>query len=157
MTKLKVTFHNFVSHLKICMWGNWLKLFLWENLHSVDVIPQMYRHFLHVRSSWKSWPHEVGESGNSDCLYNKKLTRSVTLIEILYLHVEAVTCSIFSCPSYWIILRVQPTRCNISQIYLFLQDTLHVSDGFFLPLSGAQNCTYSVRYMSDRYCYLLLG
>jgi len=27
-------------------------------------------------------------------------------------------------------LRVQPTRCNVSQIYLFLQDVLHVSDGF---------------------------
>ena len=27
---------------------------------------------------------------------------------------------------------------------------------FFRPSSGAQNCTYSVRYLSDRYCYLLL-
>ena len=25
------------------------------------------------------------------------------------------------------------------------------------PSSGAQNCTYSVRYLSDRYCYLLLA
>jgi len=24
---------------------------------------------------------------------------------------------------------------------------------FFRPSSGAQNCTYSVRYLSDRYCY----
>jgi hypothetical protein len=28
---------------------------------------------------------------------------------------------------------------------------------FFRPPSGAQNCTYSVRYLSDRYCYLLLA
>jgi hypothetical protein len=28
---------------------------------------------------------------------------------------------------------------------------------FFLPSSGAQNCTYSVRYLSDRYCCLLLA
>jgi len=27
---------------------------------------------------------------------------------------------------------------------------------FFRPSSGAQNCTYSVRHLSDRYCYLLL-
>ena len=27
----------------------------------------------------------------------------------------------------------------------------------FRPSSGAQNCTYSVRYLSDRYCYLLLA
>jgi len=27
----------------------------------------------------------------------------------------------------------------------------------FRPLSGAQKCTYSVRYLSDRYCYLLLA
>jgi len=27
---------------------------------------------------------------------------------------------------------------------------------FFRPSSGAQNCTYNVRYLSDRYCYLLL-
>ena len=28
---------------------------------------------------------------------------------------------------------------------------------FFRPSSEAQNCTYSVRYLSDRYCYLLLA
>jgi len=28
---------------------------------------------------------------------------------------------------------------------------------FFLPSSGAQNCTYSVRHLSDHYCYLLLA
>jgi len=27
----------------------------------------------------------------------------------------------------------------------------------FRPSSGAQNCTYSFRYLSDRYCYLLLA
>jgi hypothetical protein len=27
----------------------------------------------------------------------------------------------------------------------------------FRPLSGAQNCTYSVRHLSDNYCYLLLA
>ena len=27
----------------------------------------------------------------------------------------------------------------------------------FRPPSGVQNCTYSVRYLSDRYCYLLLA
>jgi len=28
---------------------------------------------------------------------------------------------------------------------------------FFRPLSGAQNYTYSIRYLSDQYCYLLLA
>ena len=28
---------------------------------------------------------------------------------------------------------------------------------FFRPSSGAQTCTYSFRYLSDRYCYLLLA
>jgi len=28
---------------------------------------------------------------------------------------------------------------------------------FFRPSQGAQNCTYSVRYLSDRYCYRLLA
>jgi len=37
-----------------------------------------------------------------------------------------------------IFLRVQPTT-NVSQIYLFLQDTLHISDGFSRPSSAAQN------------------
>ena len=27
----------------------------------------------------------------------------------------------------------------------------------FRPSTGAQNCTYSVRYLSDQYCYLLLA
>jgi len=29
--------------------------------------------------------------------------------------------------------------------------------GFFRQSPGAQNCTYSVRYLSDQYCYLLLA
>ena len=28
---------------------------------------------------------------------------------------------------------------------------------FFRPSSGAQNCTYSVMHLSDRYCYVLLA
>jgi len=28
---------------------------------------------------------------------------------------------------------------------------------FFRPSSGARNCTYSVRHLSDQYCYLLLA
>ena len=28
---------------------------------------------------------------------------------------------------------------------------------FLRPSSGAQNCTYSVRYLSDQYCYVLLA
>jgi hypothetical protein len=36
----------------------------------------------------------------------------------------------------------------VSQIYLFWVDTLHVSGG----LSGVQDCTYSNRCMSNRYC-----
>jgi len=28
---------------------------------------------------------------------------------------------------------------------------------FFRPSSGALNCTYSVRYLSEQYCYLLLA
>ena len=28
---------------------------------------------------------------------------------------------------------------------------------FFRPSSGAENCTYSIRYLSDQYCYLLLA
>ena len=28
---------------------------------------------------------------------------------------------------------------------------------FYRPSSGAQNCTYSIRHLSDRYCYLLLA
>ena len=28
---------------------------------------------------------------------------------------------------------------------------------FFRPSSGAQNCTYSVRYLSDQYCYVPLA
>jgi len=27
----------------------------------------------------------------------------------------------------------------------------------FRPSSGARNCTYSIRYLSDQYCYLLLA
>ena len=45
------------------------------------------------------------------------------------------------------ILKVQPTRCNVSQFIYFCK-TLYMFQTVF-P-SGAQNCTYSVRYLSDR-------
>jgi len=54
------------------------------------------------------------------------------------------------------VLRVQPTRCNFSQFILFIP--VRRSTGFrrgFRQSPGAQNCTYSVRYLSDYYCYLL--
>ena len=42
---------------------------------------------------------------------------------------------------------------------LFLQEAVHVSDSFFSPRpsSGAQNCTTSIRYLSEQYCYLPLA
>jgi len=42
------------------------------------------------------------------------------------------------------IRKVQPTRCNVSQIISVRRST-HFRR-FFCPLPGAQNCTYSVRY-----------
>ena len=54
-------------------------------------------------------------------------------------------------------LRVQPTRCNVSQFYLFLWDALHVWDGFSRPSSREPKCIYSARYLSESYCYLLLA
>jgi len=45
-------------------------------------------------------------------------------------------------------------RCNVSQIYYFCK-TLTRFRRFFHPSSGAQNRKYSVRHLSDRYCYLL--
>jgi len=60
-----------------------------------------------------------------------------------------------------------PSRANIFAQYNQQDATfliLFVSVGrstcfrrFFRPSSGAQNCTYSVRYLSDQYCYLLLA
>ena len=34
---------------------------------------------------------------------------------------------------------------------------LYMFQAVFFRSSGAQNCTYSVRYLSDQYCYLLLA
>ena len=45
------------------------------------------------------------------------------------------------------IRRVQPTRCNVSR-FIYFCISLHVRR-FFRPSSGAQNCIYSVRYLSD--------
>jgi len=35
--------------------------------------------------------------------------------------------------------------------FVFMSDALHVSGRFFRLSSGAQNCTYSVRYWSEKY------
>jgi len=47
----KSHFSQFGNAPKNMYVGSWLKPFLWENLHSVGVIPQKCRHFLHVYSS----------------------------------------------------------------------------------------------------------
>ena len=63
------------------------------------------------------------------------------------------------CYLHWgSVLRVQPTRCNVALfIYLFISLRRYTCfRRFFRPSSGAQNCTYSVKYLSDRYCYLTL-
>jgi len=55
----------------------------------------------------------------------------------------------------WYTRTVQPTRCNVSQFISVRRSTCFRR--FFRPSSGAQNCTYSIRYWSDQYCYLLLA
>jgi hypothetical protein len=50
---------------------------------------------------------------------------------------------------------VNQLAAPVSQSYLFWFNTLHVSDGLsFCPSSGVQDCTYSNRYKSNRYCEL---
>jgi len=51
------------------------------------------------------------------------------------------------------IRRVQPTRCKVSQFIYFCKKLYMFQTGFFRP-SSAQNCTYSVKYLSHKYCYL---
>jgi len=67
--------------------------------------------------------------------------------------VEAVSCFICNIRR---VPRVQPTTCYGSQFIYFCK-TLYMFQTGFRPSSEAQNCTYSVTYLSDRYCYLLLA
>ena len=53
------------------------------------------------------------------------------------------------------IRRVQPKRCNVSLFISVVRSTCFRR--CFRPSSGARNVTYSVRYLSDQYCYLLLA
>ena len=57
-----------------------------------------------------------------------------------------------------IISIVKPTRCTyVSNLILFLNDTLHVLDGF-RPSSGVQDCIYSNKHLSNMYgCLLVRG
>jgi len=52
-------------------------------------------------------------------------------------------------------LLLQPTICNVSQFISVIRSTCFRR--VFRPSSWAQNCTYSVRHLSDQYCYLLLA
>ena len=52
--------------------------------------------------------------------------------------------------------RLLPTICDVSQ-FIYFCTTLYMFQTVFRPSSEAQNCTYSVRYLSDQYCYLLLA
>jgi len=40
---------------------------------------------------------------------------------------------------------------------IYFCKTLYMFQTGFPSSSAAQNCTYSVRYLSDHYCYLLLA
>jgi hypothetical protein len=39
-------------------------------------------------------------------------------------------------------------------VYLYLETALHVSGGTSTIIRSANNCIYSIWYLSDRYCYL---
>jgi len=52
---------------------------------------------------------------------------------------------------------VKPTRCTISQIYFVLEQHSTCFGRSFRPLSGVQDCTCSIRYMSYRFCGCLLA
>jgi len=54
------------------------------------------------------------------------------------------------------IRRVQPKRCKFPNLFISVRRSTCFRR-FLRPSSGAQNCTYSVRYLSDQYCYLLLA
>ena len=54
------------------------------------------------------------------------------------------------------IRRVQPTRYYVSQFIISVRRCTCFRR-VFRPSSGAQNCTYSDRHLSDRYCCLLLA
>ena len=51
------------------------------------------------------------------------------------------------------IRRVQPTRCEVSPFIYFCK-TFYMFQTVFPPSSGAQNCTYSVRYVSVQHLTL---
>jgi len=53
------------------------------------------------------------------------------------------------------IRRIQPTRCDVSLFISVRRSTCFRR--VFRPSSSEQNCTYSVRYLSGQYCYLLLA
>jgi len=75
------------------------------------------------------------------------------------------TISLYSCHTYFLTF-IGPCIVNIFAEYnqqdaTFLNFFISVRCStcfrwFFCPSSGAQNCTYSIRYLSDQYCYLLL-
>jgi hypothetical protein len=49
---------------------------------------------------------------------------------------------------------VKPTRCTSFSNLFYFRITLYTFRSF-RPSSGLQDCTYSIRYMSNRNCYLL--
>ena len=52
--------------------------------------------------------------------------------------------------------RIQPTRCDVSQFIYFCK-TLYMFQTGFPSIIRSSNRTYSVRYLSNQYCYLLLA
>jgi len=53
------------------------------------------------------------------------------------------------------LLWVQPTRRRVTK-FISVRRSTSFRRFFHLP-SGVQNCSYNVKYLSDRYCYLLVA
>ena len=52
----------------------------------------------------------------------------------------------------WCISIVKPTRCTVFEFIEYHSTCFRQS---FRPSSGVQDCTYSIRHMSNRFCWLL--
>ena len=69
---------------------------------------------------------------------------------------QILSLNLFS-QNYRTVSIVKPTSCTISQIYFILEQHYTCFGQSFCPSSGVWDSTYSIRYMSHRFCGCLLA
>jgi len=97
-------------------------------------------------------------SVHGECVFSRVLSWVYFTFFMLNIYdfIVKLLCMFCFCTKHFLISIVKPTRCtNTSNLFYFGMIHSTCFGQTFHPSSGVQDCTYSNRHLSNRYCCLL--